>query len=99
MNQQTLNFYNKFSVCYPVIDFFLLPQKRVLASTVNELPTGNLLEVGVGNGSHLKYYSKHQLTGIDISSAMLDTAKKLNTNEIALYEMNGEKLSYRSEHV
>ncbi|MDQ7947955.1 MAG: class I SAM-dependent methyltransferase [Pedobacter sp.] len=97
MQKGTSNFYNKFSVCYPLVDFFLLPQKRILAAAVNEMPIGNLLEVGVGNGSHLKYYRQHQVTGIDISSSMLATARKSNPPQVRLEEMDGENLTYAAE--
>jgi phosphatidylethanolamine/phosphatidyl-N-methylethanolamine N-methyltransferase len=93
----THTFYNRFSFLYPVVDFFLQPQKRVLANEINKLTTGELLEVGVGNGSHLKFYKKHQITGIDISSAMLATAKKINARDITLLEMDGEKLSFEAQ--
>lgn len=95
MSAQT--FYNRFSFLYPIIDFFLEPQKQILANEINKLDTGELLEVGVGNGSHLKFYQNHQITGIDISSAMLETAKKSNNNSITLLEMDGENLLFEDQ--
>jgi phosphatidylethanolamine/phosphatidyl-N-methylethanolamine N-methyltransferase len=95
---QTSKFYNTFSGLYPIVDFFLSPQKHLLAKVVNELPKGNLLEIGVGNGSHIKCYKSHTLTGIDISSAMLAAARRrLKGNEILLLEMDGENLSFKDE--
>ena len=93
----TLNFYNKFSFLYPIVDFFLRPQKKMLAYQVNKLPIGDLLEIGVGNGSQLSFYKNHHLTGIDISTAMLTVAKKRSLGEIELFQMDAEQLSFKAE--
>jgi phosphatidylethanolamine/phosphatidyl-N-methylethanolamine N-methyltransferase len=74
MSKRTVAFYNHLSFLYPLIDVFLKPQKRLLFNKVNNLPAGRLLEIGVGNGSHLRQYKKHQVIGIDTSAAMLDVA-------------------------
>jgi phosphatidylethanolamine/phosphatidyl-N-methylethanolamine N-methyltransferase len=92
--EKTSNFYNRFSFLYPLVDYFLKPQKKVLVTEVNKLPQGNLLEIGVGNGSHLKFYKNHQITGIDISSGMLKSAASNLPNYISLIEMDGENLTF-----
>jgi phosphatidylethanolamine/phosphatidyl-N-methylethanolamine N-methyltransferase len=97
MNKQASHFYNAFSFFYPLVDYFLKPQKRVLISEINQLPTGKVLEVGVGNGSHLKFYQNHQITGIDISSAMLKHAEKQKSPLIELMEMSGEQLLFEDQ--
>ncbi|RZK57235.1 MAG: class I SAM-dependent methyltransferase [Pedobacter sp.] len=94
MSRQTDNFYNHFSFFYPVVDLFLKPQKHKLFQEINKLPYGQLLEIGVGNGSHLKLYKTHQVTGIDTSVSMLEVAKKHKTENIQLLQMNGEKLLF-----
>jgi phosphatidylethanolamine/phosphatidyl-N-methylethanolamine N-methyltransferase len=97
MQKQTTNFYNRFSFFYPLVDYFLKPQKRVLVSEINQLAHGHLLEIGVGNGTHLKFYNKHQIIGIDISSTMLKHAKKQKNEGIELMEMNGEQLLFEDQ--
>ena len=92
MSKQTDNFYNKFSVFYPLVDIFLRPQKRKLFQEINNLPFGQLLEIGVGNGTHLKFYQSHQITGIDTSYKMLEMAGKQKTEHIELIQMNAEAL-------
>ncbi len=94
MNERSTNFYNRFSVFYPLADFFLRRQKRLLLSELNNLPHGKLLEVGVGNGSYLKYYKKHHVTGIDTSSAMLEIARKHVAPTIRLIEMDGTEMTF-----
>jgi phosphatidylethanolamine/phosphatidyl-N-methylethanolamine N-methyltransferase len=55
---------------------------------------GKLLEIGVGNGSHLPLYTCHQITGIDISQAMLNKARQYKGTHTRLLLMNGEELSF-----
>ncbi|SKB87076.1 class I SAM-dependent methyltransferase [Daejeonella lutea] len=92
---RTADFYNCFSFFYPVVDVFLKPQKRRLYSEINELPSGRLLEIGLGNGLHLPLYKTHQITGIDTSSAMLCIAAKRKPENVELLQMNGESLLFR----
>jgi len=94
MSKQTDNFYNYFSFFYPLVDLFLKPQKHKLFQEINKLLPGQLLEIGVGNGSHLKLYKTHQVTGIDTSFSMLDIAKKQKVDNIQLLQMNGEELLF-----
>lgn len=89
-------FYNKISLLYPLVDIFLMPQKRILIKEVNALPSGKLLEVGVGNGSHLHLYRSHKVTGIDTSQKMLERAGKSKCESMKLIQMNGEDLSFPS---
>ncbi|WP_238395230.1 class I SAM-dependent methyltransferase [Mucilaginibacter sp. 14171R-50] len=94
MNTRSAFFYNKFSVLYPLVDMVLKPQKRVLFNLINTLPEGDLLEIGVGNGSHFKLYTKHRVTGIDTSAAMLKAALKNSRPNIKVMEMDGEALLF-----
>lgn len=94
MGKQTDSFYNRFSFLYPLVDVFLKPQKRVLFNEINELPEGNLLEIGVGNGAHFKLYKRHKITGIDTSVAMLGVASKRCGGRIEVLRMDGEKLQF-----
>ena len=96
MNNASEKFYDRVTPLYPFIDLFLKPQKRKFFNIINGYPHGRLLEIGVGNGSHLKYYSNHDITGIDTSERMLVKAGK-RQKKIQLLQMNGETLQFPSE--
>jgi len=91
---KTATFYNRFSLLYPVIDIFLARFRKMLISKVNGQPRGRLLEIGVGTGAHLQLYKEHIITGIDISSGMLQKAKQQCDGRVQLLEMNGENLEF-----
>lgn len=90
----TGKFYNCLSFLYPAIDHFLKGYKKVLIEAVNNGAPGKLLEIGVGNGSHLSLYGAHQITGIDISEAMLQQAQHFKNGQTKLLLMNGENLLF-----
>ena len=95
MNQRTAIFYNSYHRFYPLIDFFLKPHKKELLQRVNALPAGQLLEIGIGNGSLLPGYRRHVLTGIDISSRMLEVAAGRKTSiPVETAVMDGEALQF-----
>lgn len=94
MSKQTDSFYNRFSGLYPLVDVFLRSQKKVLFNEINQLPEGNLLEIGVGNGAHFNLYKKHRVIGIDTSASMLKVARKHCNERIMVLEMNGERLFF-----
>lgn len=94
LSKRTGHFYNNFSTFYPLVGLILRPQKRKLFDEINKLPYGNLLEIGVGNGGHFSMYKTHKIIGIDISSKMLEIAKKRKIENIELKQMNGEELLF-----
>ena len=94
MRYATATFYNCISFLYPVINYFIKGQRKVLIGEANKALPGKLLEIGIGNGSHLPLYTTHQITGIDISEAMLNKAKRFKNNNVKLLLMNGEHLSF-----
>ncbi|KAA2242719.1 class I SAM-dependent methyltransferase [Chitinophaga agrisoli] len=94
MHHSTATFYNRLAFLYPIINYFLNKQRKVLISEVNNAPPGRLLEIGVGNGSHLPLYAAHQIIGVDISQAMLNHAKRSANNNTELLLMNGEDLIF-----
>lgn len=94
MKNRTAAFYNYFSPLYPVVDLVLKRQKKLLFDEVNRMAEGMLLEIGVGNGSHLSQYQKHKVIGIDTSAAMLEVACKNKSANITLLEMSGELLLF-----
>ena len=97
MSNQTDNFYNRFSIFYPLVDIFLRAQKRKLFHEINNAPFGQLLEIGVGNGSHLQFYKTHKITGVDTSINMLEIAGKRKSENIELLKMNGESLLFQDQ--
>lgn len=82
---------------YPIVDMFLKPQKRKLFQEINKLPSGQLLEVGVGNGTHLPFYNTHKIIGIDTSVKMLEIAREKKLEDIELLQMNGENLLFQDQ--
>lgn len=94
MQDKTTIFYNKLALVYPIINVFLKPHRSALIKKINSYPAGKLLEIGVGTGGHLPLYKKHEITGIDISRAMLKRAGRYKKDFIQLLEMNGECLDF-----
>lgn len=97
MTASSQKFYDRLTFLYPIIDLFLRPQKRKLFRTINNCASGRLLEIGVGNGAHLKYYNTHEIIGIDTSRSMLAQASKHLRSNIQLLHMNGETLLFPGE--
>jgi phosphatidylethanolamine/phosphatidyl-N-methylethanolamine N-methyltransferase len=97
MKNSSERFYDRAASLYPVVDLFLKPQKRKFFGTINSYPPGRLLEIGVGNGSHLKYYIRHEISGIDTSKKMLARAKKHQNVNIQVLHMSGEALQFPAE--
>ena len=97
MSQQTTAFYNHFSLFYPLVDLFLKPQKHRLFNEVNKQAAGKLLEIGVGNGAHLRLYNKHLVTGIDTSAEMLKHAHKNSPAGTRLLLMDGAALEFEND--
>jgi len=94
VHYSTRAFYNQLSFLYPVINYFLKGQRKALIGEVNSVLPGKLLEIGIGNGSHIPLYTRHQIMGIDISERMLNKAKRFEDNRIELQLMDGEHLSF-----
>ncbi|WP_440945288.1 methyltransferase domain-containing protein [Methanosarcina sp. T3] len=90
--------YNRISPIYELIDlplelpFFRRWRKEALSGL-----SGKVLEVGVGSGRNLKYYSsKAQITGIDNSEGMLEEARKKarEMKNVNLLIMDAEYLEF-----
>lgn len=71
--------------------------RRLRKETLGRLE-GRILEVGVGTGKNLQYYSSRaEVTGIDISARMLEKAKvraKDSSAKVTLYEMDAQELTF-----
>jgi len=74
--------------------------RRRTVDAVNRLPGQDVLEVGVGTGLALPHYARSKrITGIDLSSAMLDKARERVrrdrlTHVQALHEMDAEATTF-----
>ena len=74
--------------------------RRRVMSVVNQLPGRDVLEVGVGTGLALPYYTRDKrITGIDLSVDMLKQARRRVAhhglhNVEALHEMDAEATSF-----
>ena len=96
IHPSSVKFYDRLYFLYPLVDLFLKPHKKKFFDRINSYPHGRLLEIGVGNGESLKYYTKHAITGIDTSRAMLNNAMRYRKANIHLLQMNGESLVFRN---
>lgn len=94
----TATFYNRISILYPIINYFLSPQRNVLVDEVNSCEPGKLLEIGIGDGVYLPLYKGHKVIGVDISEAMIAKAKRFESNDVSLMLMNAEDLSFQDNH-
>lgn len=65
----------------------------MLASTANALPGAALLEIGVGNGSGLRFYKGKTIIAIDTSDGML-AAAKIKNPAVAFLVMDGANLTF-----
>jgi phosphatidylethanolamine/phosphatidyl-N-methylethanolamine N-methyltransferase len=96
-SQSVKRFYNFFAVFYWWVDIFLMPQKRKMASEVNALVAGDLLEIGVGTGSHIHLYRNQTLYAVDLSEKMLLKAIDRNRANSHFMIMQGEYLGFKNE--
>jgi phosphatidylethanolamine/phosphatidyl-N-methylethanolamine N-methyltransferase len=77
--------------------------RRKAVALVNRLPGRDVLEVGVGTGLALPHYQPDKrITGIDLSAAMLDKARKRVRQDrlahvAALHEMDAEATSFADQ--
>ncbi|MCF7885977.1 MAG: class I SAM-dependent methyltransferase [Candidatus Marinimicrobia bacterium] len=73
--------------------------RRIRNETIGSLE-GEILEIGVGTGKNLKYYNRSaQVTGIDISSKMLEKAREKSDNinlRFELKKMDAQDLTFQS---
>lgn len=95
MSEKIKRRYNRIARLYELLNPFIRIQWR--KSLVENL-SGTILEVGVGTGANLPYYSEQaRVTGIDFSPKMLEQARlKLPVcrANISLKEMNIEKMDF-----
>lgn len=87
--------YNRTAIFYDAMDWMIPTSFRKQAV---ELAKGKVLEVGVGTGSNLSYYTQGcQVTGIDFSPGMLAKARKKvhrATVPVTLLEMDAQHMDF-----
>jgi ubiquinone/menaquinone biosynthesis C-methylase UbiE len=94
--------YNQFAPWYDLaVGLPELLGVRVLRRRLLQRASGRVLEVAVGTGKNLRYYSRScQLTAVDLSRAMLDIARK-RANRLGLdmtFEvMDAEQLAFADQ--
>jgi len=90
--------YNRISYVYDMMEslveylMFGKWRKQILSDL-----SGLVLDIGVGTGKNLKYYPGNcKVVGMDVSSKMLEHAKKRaeNMDNISLFVMDGEHLAF-----
>jgi ubiquinone/menaquinone biosynthesis C-methylase UbiE len=93
--------YNRLAPIYDVLDglselFSTRFQRQRLWSLV---PTGQILEIGIGTGKNMPYYpTGARVTAVDLSDKMLAQARKRAASEsidVALQEMDVQDLRFR----
>lgn len=94
--------YDTYSIFYNIVEWpmeflmFRRWRKRVISKL-----EGNILEVGVGTGKNLKYYTdKAKVTAIDLSPGMLGKAKKEADRlgkGFKLLQMDAQDLKFRAK--
>lgn len=98
-NNKIKNRYNRISKVYDLIE---KPMEAMMMDNwrkelFKEIEGKKILEVGVGTGKNLQYYSSDkEVTGIDFSEKMLSKAKYRSEykENITLMEMNAENMSF-----
>ena len=87
--------YNRTAAFYDWMDRMISPSLR---EKVISMAAGRVLEIGVGTGQNLPYYSSDcEVTGIDFSPRMLDKARQKSHHakaRIQLLEMNAQNLQF-----
>lgn len=97
-NQRTGAFYNWARRLYPFVEPFLSSTRNRLVASVNEQAPGELLEIGVGTGSHLRDYRASHVTGVDVSPGMVRMAQEYSRSiDSEVKVMDGESLEFADE--
>ncbi|MFQ5475352.1 MAG: methyltransferase domain-containing protein, partial [Candidatus Nanoarchaeia archaeon] len=93
------NRYDYYSKFYDIFEFFPEMLFRRWRKKYIALLKGSILEVGVGTGKNLQYYSKEsKVTGIDFSSKMLAKAIKESNrlkSDHSLLQMDAQRLQFK----
>jgi phosphatidylethanolamine/phosphatidyl-N-methylethanolamine N-methyltransferase len=92
-NHRVSAFYDWAYWLYPLVDGFCAPGRNRLLRSINQAPPGDLLEIGVGPGRHLRLYRNHKVTAIDCSATMVSSSRGFSpTTDVR--QMDGEDLEF-----
>jgi demethylmenaquinone methyltransferase/2-methoxy-6-polyprenyl-1,4-benzoquinol methylase len=93
--------YNRVSYVFDIME---IPMEYIWFSKWRKdiLPglSGRVLDVGIGTGKNIPYYSDEcEIVGVDISDMMLSHAKEKATHKdnISLFQMDAEKLGFEDD--
>lgn len=105
--QQTEHTRKRYNATSVVYDFMEWPIERIWYNRWrkmiwDQVKGQKVLEIGVGTGKNLPYYSEHlQITAIDLSPGMLKRARKKLTKQeaqhVVLKEMNAQNLEFDND--
>jgi len=102
--QDTLRTYRLYSGSYDLVFGPIFhPGRKEAVQLANNRPGQSILEVGVGTGLSLPFFRKDsKVTGIDVSSDMLDKARRrVERQQLSqvdsLLEMDAENLSFETD--
>ena len=94
--------YNRLAPIYDEMDF--LAERRFQSwreKLWKQVPSGRILEVGVGTGKNMPYYPDDaEVVGIDLSDRMLAQARERARREgvdVELYEMDAQNLKFEDD--
>lgn len=96
--------YSNYSNVYDILfKKFFYPRQKHVINSMNIKPNERVLDVGVGTGLALSVYPEHcDVTGIDLSSAMLRKAykkiEKYNLSNVSLHEMDASNLEFDDDY-
>jgi len=99
-SQAVIQTYRRYAPFYDIIFGAALgPGRKQMARMVSTISPASILELGVGTGLTLRHYpSNTHITGIDLSSEMLDRARaqanQLPRHRISLHKMDAERLEF-----
>ena len=105
--QQTEHTRKRYNATSVVYDFMEWPIERIWYNRWRKMiweqvKGPKVLEIGVGTGKNLPYYSEHlQITAIDLSPGMLKHARKKLTKQegqhVVLKEMDAQNLEFEND--
>lgn len=96
--------WNRYSFIYDLTwGLFLSPGRKHVIDKIQLGEDNHVLEVGIGTGASLPLYTDcTKVTGIDLSTKMLEVAhkriKKHSIENAEILEMNAEKLNFPDNH-
>lgn len=92
-NETTGRFYDRVGWLYPLVDVWMAAGRQECMARINREPAGELLEIGVGPGTHLAAYAGHRVSGIDVSASMVEASRR-RCPACRIWRMDGERTGW-----